>query len=360
MSFEESGMIHKRLDDILIVSHRYQMQEREELPVRLEELRRQCEEYIAGPAFAIYYWDTGLEGLDTEVCFPVTRPVETAEIKSRMLEGGEVFAMRHYGSHDKLVESYREMGRRLVEHGLNAENTSREIYLEFHPSNPEANVTEVQVFFVNWQKRLAENLKRVLAEDASQEVARGSDEITLQSGADERVNWVKGAMGRLDEVADEEQKFEILSRCAHIFSPRRIERVKAVYQRNRDVDEVLEAMREDPEWYEGPVREGDVLYVTKVPRNPEGYEAAADEAERRMHYCHCAIARNNLDQIPPTFCFCAAGWYRQIWEGILDKPVRVEILKSLTAGDDICQFAIHLPSQPHGRRGRATTQCLKA
>ncbi len=344
MSFEESGITHKWLDDMLVASLRFQMQEREELAARLEELRRQCEEYIAGPAFAVYYWDTGLEGLDTEACFPVTHPVETAEVESRMLEGGEVFAMVHHGSHDNLIESYREMGRRLVEHGLNAENTSREIYLEFNPHSPEENVTEIQVFFVNWQERLADNLKRVLAEDAKKEVSRGSDEIALESSADERVNWVKGAMERLDEVADEKQKFEILSRCAHIFSPRRIDRVKAIYQRNRDIDEVLEAMREDPEWYEGPVREGDVLYVTKVPRNPDGCAAATDEAERRLHYCHCAIARSNLDQIPPTFCLCGAGWYRQIWEGILDKPVRVEMLKSLTAGDDTCQFAIHLPS----------------
>jgi effector-binding domain-containing protein len=337
-------MTHKRLDDMLVASLRFQMQEREELPARLEELRRQCEEYIAGPAFAIYYWDTGLEGLDTEVCFPVTHPMETAEIKSRTLQGGEVFAMLHHGSHDNLIESYREMGRRLVEHGLNAENTSREVYLEFNPGSPEENVTEIQVFFVNWQERLAENLKQVLPEDATKEVARGSDEITLESSGDERVNWVKGAMGRLDELADEEQKFEILSRCAHIFSPKRIERLKAVYQRNRDIDEVLEAMREDPDWYEEPVREGDVIYVTKVPRNPEEYEAATDEAERRLHYCHCAIARRSLGQIPPTFCLCGAGWYRQIWEGILGKPVRVELLKSLAAGDDTCQFAIHLPS----------------
>ncbi|MGB3905825.1 MAG: GyrI-like domain-containing protein [Anaerolineae bacterium] len=344
MSFEESGITHKRLDDMLIASLRFQMREREELPSKFEKLRKQCEEYISGPAFAVYYWDTGLEGFDTEACFPVTHSVETGEIKSRMLEGGEVFTMLHHGSHENLTESYREMGGRLVEHGLNAENTSREIYLEFHPDSPEENVTEIQVFFVNWEERLAENLKRVLGADAEKEVARGAGKVTLESSGDERVDWVKGAMRRLDELAGEEQRFDILSRCAHIFSQKRIERLKAVYERNGDIDEVLEAMHEDPDWYEGPVREGAIIYVTKVPRNPEGYEAATNEAEKRMHYCHCAIARRSPDEVPPTFCYCGAGWYRQIWEGILGEPVRVEILKSLTGGDDTCEFAIHLPS----------------
>jgi len=62
MSFEECGITHKRLDDMLIASLRFQMREREELFAKLEELRNKCQEYIAGPAFAIFYWDTGLEG----------------------------------------------------------------------------------------------------------------------------------------------------------------------------------------------------------------------------------------------------------------------------------------------------------
>ncbi|HUW95316.1 MAG TPA: DUF6144 family protein [Anaerolineae bacterium] len=101
-------------------------------------------------------------------------------------------------------------------------------------------------------------------------------------------------------------------------------------------------MAEDPDWYEKPVRDGDIIYVTKVPRNRQGYEEATEKAEKRMHYCHCALVRNNPGDMHPDFCYCASGWYRQIWEGILGKPVRVEILKSLTMGDETCQFAIHL------------------
>lgn len=65
---------------------------------------------------------------------------------------------------------------------------------------------------------------------------------------------------------------------------------------------------------------------------------------KRKHCCHCPLVRNHLGEgISPTFCYCGSGWYRQQWEGILGKPVKVEILKSLLKGDDICQFAIHLP-----------------
>jgi len=344
VSIEESGIVHKTLEDKLIASLRFQMREREELFARLEDLRSKCQEYIAGPAFAVFYWDTGLEGIDTEACLPVTRPAETGGITSRVLKGEEVFSLIHRGSHENIVESYRKIGARLVEHGLNAENTSREIYLELLPDSPEENVAEIQVSFVNWEKRLTQNLQRVLDEEASNGVLRGVDELALESSKQERVQWVKGAMGRLDAVADEKQRFDICSGCAHIFSRRRTQRLRAIYERNRDVDEVLSAMHEDPAWYEDPTRAGNIIHVTKVPRDPEGLEAAADEAEKKRHYCHCAVVRDNPNEIPPTFCYCGAGWYRQIWEGILAEPVRVEILKSLTKGDDTCQFAIYLPS----------------
>ena len=44
-----------------------------------------------------------------------------------------------------------------------------------------------------------------------------------------------------------------------------------------------------------------------------------------------------------THCFCGSGWYDQLWEGILGRPVDVEVLQSILKGDDCCTFAIHLP-----------------
>jgi len=103
-------------------------------------------------------------------------------------------------------------------------------------------------------------------------------------------------------------------------------------------------MHEDPTWHEKPRREGNVIYVRKIPFDSKNYDKAADRDEKRKHYCHCPIARNHLDnRIFATFCYCGSGRYRQEWEGILRKPVGVKILKSLLKGGDNCEFAIHLP-----------------
>ncbi len=60
------------------------------------------------------------------------------------------------------------------------------------------------------------------------------------------------------------------------------------------------------------------------------------------HLCHCPIARQRLEEISPTLCYCSTGWYRRLWEGVLGKPVRVKLLRCMTRGADSCQFAIHI------------------
>jgi len=49
------------------------------------------------------------------------------------------------------------------------------------------------------------------------------------------------------------------------------------------------------------------------------------------------------ETIPPIYCYCGAGFYKGIWEEILQQPVKVEVLKSVLAGDEVCTIAVHLP-----------------
>ena len=86
--------------------------------------------------------------------------------------------------------------------------------------------------------------------------------------------------------------------------------------------------------------------MTKVPRNPQAYQSAKTDGEKRLAYCHCPWIRASIDEqreIAPLFCYCATGWDKQLWEGILEKPVQVEVVKSLLKDDDCCTHAIHLP-----------------
>jgi hypothetical protein len=160
-------------------------------------------------------------------------------------------------------------------------------------------------------------------------------------------------MGRIDSLTDDpQQKYRIVSCAAHVFPRHRIDHLKAIYERDHDIDEVLKEMYTDPDWYEDPVRRGNQLFMRKVPFDPKGYREAATPAARRQAYCHCAFVRPYLAEIParisPTFCWCGAGWYRRLWEGILEKPIQVEHVETLIKGNDCCTLVITLPLQLEG------------
>jgi hypothetical protein len=45
------------------------------------------------------------------------------------------------------------------------------------------------------------------------------------------------------------------------------------------------------------------------------------------------------------FCYCGAGWYRQLWEGIFAQSVKVDVVESVLDKGNICRFAVHIPPE---------------
>jgi len=352
MLLKELRIKHKTIEEMLIATIRLNMKERKELYTVLDELTQHIpKEHIKGPAFCIFRFVTSIkEGFDVEVGLPVVQAVETGNIKTRFLPEMEVLSLVHTGPVEELGETYEKLYGCASEHGLISDEFCKEIYSD--SNDPTGDKIELQFVLHNWNRLLGRNLERVLGKETRLKVMQGSDELTLESTADERFHWVKGVVERLGELADEGQKYDILSSCAHVFPGEQIEKLKVVYEEVRTrtgdslkaVDAVIKFMGEDPGWGKAPLRKGNVIYSTKQPRDPKRYENAKSEAEKRKSYCFCPLVRNHLDEgMPITFCYCGAGWCRQQWEGAIGKPVRIEVVKSVLSGDDVCQFAIHLP-----------------
>ena len=263
----------------------------------------------------------------------------------------QVFSLVHRGPAEELRTTQRKLYGATAELGLISDEFAREVY----PGWKQSDWSEIEVQFVlhDWSQLFSVNLERVLGQTASHQVLQGVEPLTLESTLDERFAWSKEMMARLDRLASDEQKYDIVSSCAHIFPARQVDKLRAVYVDARSrgddpiqaVDAVIEFMERDPGWSERPLREGRVIYSTKKPRDPQAHAQAQTDAEKRRAYCFCPVVRNRLDQgMSTTFCYCGSGWFRRQWEGALGKPVRIEIVKSIVKGDNVCQFAIQLPA----------------
>jgi len=347
MSLQEAGIIYKKIPAMQIASITFNSAPRQYEKVRatLQKLFQDCQGAINGPVFVINHFETADKGTrDFEVCVPVACPIETDEIKTRFLLGGEALTATHPGPFEKAGESLQKVSGYAWENGLPGREL-RIVFTTYDPEHPENNRFEAQTILISWPAQLAENLKRLLGESVAQNVTQGVEAITVESSFDERCDWIRATLARLDQAADPTQKYEAISPCAHVFPQRFIDEARAVYERNHDIDEVIQMMiAGHPVYAKNITREGNIIYSTKPPLDKEGYQTAQTSAEKRMCACFCPMIRTRLDTgISATFCNCSAGWDRQLYEGIFGKPVRMEVLETVLKGDEFCRFAIYIP-----------------
>lgn len=59
------------------------------------------------------------------------------------------------------------------------------------------------------------------------------------------------------------------------------------------------------------------------------------------HKCYCGSVSTTKERFSPTYCRCSCGWFRLLFETILGKPIKVDLLGSIIQGDSHCRFMIH-------------------
>jgi hypothetical protein len=127
----------------------------------------------------------------------------------------------------------------------------------------------------------------------------------------------------------------------------RIAQIREAYEGVDDIEQIVSIVNQT--WGGAPyeLRREDgapVIYVTKSPFMRRRWEEATDPAEKRAAYCHCALVRAAIRaerDVSRTFCYCGAGYFKQVWEGVLERPVRVELVDSVLQGGEGCTFAIY-------------------
>ncbi len=221
-----------------------------------------------------------------------------------------------------------------------------------------------------WLARFSGCLDQMAGEAIREQVMKGSETLSSASSPEDVIAWSRKAMDRLDSLVDEDGKREVMTGCACQYSKADLQAMKERYAETSDVDLVHQMLQEQFEaflihtlrledelvvqlvrrgWGAAGVREGNTIIATKIPKSGflVQYMYETDPDKKRQYYCHCPRVREVLktsDPISPTYCYCGAGFYKGIWEEILQQPVGVEVLKSILNGDDVCTIAIHLPA----------------
>lgn len=220
-----------------------------------------------------------------------------------------------------------------------------------------------------WLGKFSRSMEDIAGKEIKDKIMAGSEGLSDSSGRNEVISWSRKAMEELDELVDAEQRGEIMTRCACQYPKSELEEIRKKYEETRSVELAHGMLQKkfvsflkdtlnletdlindiiDRGWGVAGRFEGNKIIATKIPKSGYlmEYMKETDPVKKRAIYCHCPRIRDALKTgvtISPTYCYCGAGFYKGIWEEILQKPVKVEMLESVMKGDDVCKIAISLP-----------------
>ncbi|MBN1948888.1 MAG: hypothetical protein JW784_04020 [Candidatus Cloacimonetes bacterium] len=224
-------------------------------------------------------------------------------------------------------------------------------------------------FELYWLDKLRNNLNKIAGNSITNQIMAGSEELNKASSSGKIIRWTQLAMLRMEELISDRQCREVMTSCACHYSQEELLNLKNLYRETRNLDLIIRKLQElfehflrdklnleekyiqqviDNGWGVAGVRNGKRIIATKIPQSGFliDYLQETDPEKKKQYYCHCPRIRKIIgtgEKISPGYCYCGAGFYRNIWEVILGQPVEVELLKSILKGDEVCQFAIHLP-----------------
>jgi predicted ArsR family transcriptional regulator len=169
-----------------------------------------------------------------------------------------------------------------------------------------------------------ENVDRWLQGAAVDELAGAIEAYASLTTPLQRARCIRGMMEVLDREADEETRRAIMEACGRrCIAARTLKRARRLQQGAQGVDDLLSRLNSAHIGGGHYRREGEVIH------------AAYDR-------CYCGSVSHFPEPFSATFCHCSCGWYRQLFETLLQQPVEVELLASIVQGDELCRFLIHI------------------
>jgi hypothetical protein len=181
---------------------------------------------------------------------------------------------------------------------------------------------------------LEKNIEVLAGKQIAKKVMEGSENLTEKTDKKKIAEWVKNAIDKLDALVNEDAKIRIMENCGYNcanVNKKVIQKAKARLSRFRSMDEFLAAEQRKPMSGTRLVREGNTLTQFYTPR-----------AFTRPMRCYCSLFRGLPDneKVSRTYCNCSKGFVKKFWEGVFEKPVKVDLVQSAISGASECKFVI--------------------
>ena len=157
-------------------------------------------------------------------------------------------------------------------------------------------------------QRIAKHLESLTNEKTAQRILKACDtDVGLPSTPKKRERYIGCLINRLDEELTEKKRKEVMERCGReCIRKTTIERAINLRKKSKDINEFIDELNQN---HIG----GGKLRMSKGVIH--GY----------YERCYCGAVSKSKHPISLTYCNCSAGWYRELFEKTMQKPVKVEV-----------------------------------
>lgn len=224
-------------------------------------------------------------------------------------------------------------------------------------------------FDLYWLEKFSRCLEQEAGEEIRTAVMQGSEGLNQTSDRLEVAHWTRTAIEKLSTLVEEDRLRTIMTGCACQYPESELSDIRQKYAETQNLDIVHSMLQQRFEnfleesleldrtmiteiinrgWGLAGIIDGDSIIATKIPKSGflVAYMNETDPQKKRQYYCHCPRVREVIkhgETLPKIYCYCGAGYYKGIWEEILQKPVQVEVIESVLEGAEVCKISIHLP-----------------
>ena len=172
----------------------------------------------------------------------------------------------------------------------------------------------------------AAGLSMVLAEGAVFGAEEAKEEKAEEQALDPQQfaqRWVGDLLEALEARVDQDTVIEILEECGRgcarsIF-------IAEAEKCEGDLDKLL-AVFIGVLGEENVIRDKNTVALTFSSKHPGE--------------CICPMVKEKSPEVSATICNCTRGWFREVFETVVRKPVQVEILETVKRGGRVCRYKI--------------------
>jgi len=167
-------------------------------------------------------------------------------------------------------------------------------------------------------------------------VMQGAEKAAAAADMNKVSLWVKEAIDRLDSLVDQPTRGRIMNACGRNCCRHNYRMVETIRARRLKFDS------------EAAFLQAEVKRVNKSQRLELQGNTLVQYYTPRLHgsgrRCFCSLMGHLPEGVnaSPTYCECSRGFAEEYWQGILGRPLRVEIKETALGGAPECKFLIYL------------------